>query len=96
MFLKLCLIIISFQLISATRCPLFKQYSTTERTQIKDFDNFNQLNFTDCKNHYFETKFLEIMPSKELILDSSLNLTGLQIFPDEIFVDLLIRFFIIF
>ena len=44
-----------------------------------DFNKFQELNFTNCKIFKTSTQALTIQPSKPIILDNSLNFTGLTI-----------------
>ncbi len=73
-FLLLLIIMISFY--KATECPLKKE--SQDYTIIQDFDSFNQLNFSKCEK-FLKTSMLEMIPNKEIILDLTLNFTGLKI-----------------
>ncbi len=46
---------------------------------LTNFNNFQELNFTDCKIFKTLSPFLIIKPNKPIILDNSFNLTGLTI-----------------
>jgi hypothetical protein len=74
MFLK---IIITILLLGKSNsCPITidKEYNV-----ISDFSCFKDLNFTDCYIPLQKTSALEIRPNKKIILDDSLNMTGLII-----------------
>ena len=45
-------------------CPLKKE--SQDYTIIKDFNSFNQLNFSKCEK-FLKTSMLEIIPNKETI-----------------------------
>jgi hypothetical protein len=60
-------------------CPI-KQDTNNNCTILNDFDNFKQLDFSECET-YFSTFLLEIKPNEKIILDSTLNLNYLKISP---------------
>jgi hypothetical protein len=69
-------------------CPV-KQDTNNNYTILNDFDNFKQLDFSECET-YFNTFLLDIKPNEKIILDSTLNLNYLKISPNNgLFVILL-------
>ncbi len=74
MFLNI--IIIIFILYKSNSCPIKKDQ---EYSVISDFSSFKDLNFTNCYYTLEKTLTLEIRPNKQIILDNTLNMTGLKI-----------------
>jgi len=58
-------------------CPI--QNSKEQSIIITDFNDLNELNFTNCKQSLQNTSFLEINPKNKIILNNSLNINGLKI-----------------
>jgi hypothetical protein len=46
---------------------------------VDNFDKFSDLNFTKCKKNYINASIIEFNPNNKLILDNSLNFTGLEL-----------------
>jgi hypothetical protein len=57
-------------------CPI---KNDQEYSVISDFSSFKDLNFTNCYYTLEKTLTLEIRPNKQIILDNTLNMTGLKI-----------------
>ncbi len=72
---KILLIIICLQQINyiINICPIVKDYES-----LISFSEFNQLNFTSCYSP-IKLKLLNIHPTKNIILNNSLNMTGLTV-----------------
>ncbi len=73
MFFKIIILIF---LAESNSCPISndKEYNV-----ISDFSSFKTLDFTDCIIPLTKILTLEIRPSKQIILDNTLNMTGLKI-----------------
>lgn len=46
---------------------------------VDNFDKFSDLNFTQCKKNYINASIIEFNSNNKLILDNSLNFTGLKL-----------------
>jgi len=76
--LFLTLLLIIFKLIKSDKCPFKETTKTSSQTvTISDFNNLNELSFNQCKT--IKISILELKPNKKIILDNSLNLTGLTL-----------------
>ena len=60
-------------------CPIRMAKENERYLLLNDFSRFDQLNFTGCKRFLFLVQLLEISPQQNLILDNSLNVTGLHL-----------------
>lgn len=79
MFIKIIILIfLSFN--SNYSCPITKD---KEYYVASDFSKFSDLNFTDCDTNFKNLKGLELKPYKKLILDNTLNFTGLKLTTQE-------------
>ena len=75
MFIKIIILIfLSFN--SNYSCPITKD---KEYYVVSDFSKFSDLNFTDCDTNFKNLKGLELKPYKKLMLDKTLNFTGLKL-----------------
>ncbi len=74
MFFKIIVTII-FLLAKSNTCPI---KTDQEYYALIDFSNFKDLNFTDCFIPFQNVLTLEIRPNKQIILDDTLNMTGLK------------------
>ena len=70
------IIITVLLLVQSNSCPIRKDQ---EYSVISDFSSFKDLNFTNCNYTLEKTLTLEIRPNKQIILDNTLNMTGLKI-----------------
>ena len=65
-------------------CNIFSDTFAVHREtdfMIKDFDAFDQLDFSTCGQFEFNVSIFKLLPSQPLLLDESLNLTGLRLLP---------------
>ena len=60
-----------------SRCPL-QETNEIGYVEIVDFEKFSDINFTNCRNQ-FNISTLILKPNQNLILDYSLNFTGLKV-----------------
>jgi hypothetical protein len=74
LFKIIILIFLSFK--ANFSCPITKD---EEYYVVSDFSKFSDLNFTDCSRNFKNLVGLELKPYKKLILDNTLNLTGLKL-----------------
>ena len=81
MFFKIILIII-FLLAKSNTCPI---KTDQEYNTVTDFSNFKDLNFSDCYIPFQKVLTLEIRPNKKIILDDTLNMTGLKIASNNLY-----------
>jgi hypothetical protein len=82
MVFKTIMIIIISILSGSHTCPI---KTDEEYNAITDFSNFKDLNFTDCYIPLQNVLTIEIRPNKQIILDDTLNLTGLKIASNNLY-----------
>ena len=74
--ISLLMLLNSIQLIIS--CCLISQPNSMNQTHVlfNNFKTFNELNFKTCNTDHFNT--MSIIPNSQLLLDDSLNFTGLK------------------
>ena len=80
MFLIFSIIISNLIILIHASCPPMNHYENERMLQktIGDFSEFSQLNFTNCSNTFIMSS-IRLKPAEKIILDNSLNFSGLKI-----------------
>jgi hypothetical protein len=73
---------------SAPSCPIKNSTDNEQHFIVNGFNRFDQLNFTKC-TQLIRIMLLEIEPDKRIILDGSLNFTGVTFQPMNKFLSVL-------